>query len=180
MVRRLLRRHQAVDLFGPRRCAIPRAANCSVWWTFQRCATASIVIGWRGSASAPRIEERLSCLRVAAAPLEWGIGTCPGPADGGLLFYDRRGRLTAIVARPRFAGAGAESSLNTHAAIQHFASIRLRRPPQARIPHWLCPEWIEAGRRARERLGRRRRLWPRPAMVPPVAPARGDFAIAAP
>ena len=109
--------------------------------------------------SAARIEERLSCLdsELRQRLLEWGIGNLSRAADGGLLFYDRRGRLTAIEA---------------------FRADSASDLSEATLPHWLRPERIEPAVVRGERLGVVVVL-PRPAMATVQSgPAAADFAVA--
>ena len=132
--------------------------------------------------SATRIEERLSSLdsELRQRLLEWGVGNLSRAADGGLLFYDRRGRLTATDARARasLAAMGLDLDLNAHAAIEAFRADSAMELSEARLPHWLRPERIEPAVVRGERLGVVVVL-PRPAMATvQSAPAAADFAIA--
>ena len=132
--------------------------------------------------SAARIEERLSSLdsELRQRLLEWGIGTLSRAADGGLLFYDRRGRLTAIDARARasLAAMGLDLHLNAHAAIEAFRADSAIDLSEATLPHWLRPEWIEPAVVRGERLGVVVVL-PRPAMATVQSgPAAAEFAVA--
>src|SRR5207302_730071 len=132
--------------------------------------------------SATRIEERLSSLdsELRQRLLEWGVGNLSRAADGGLLFYDRRGRLTAIDARARasLAAMGLDLHLNAHAAIEAFRADSAIDLSEATLPHWLRPEWIEPAVVRGERLGVVVVL-PHPAMATvQSARAAADFAIA--
>src|SRR5216684_8486105 len=132
--------------------------------------------------SAARIEERLSSLdsELRQRLLEWGVGNLSRAADGGLLFYDRRGRLTAADARARasLAAMGLDLHLDAHAAIEAFRADSAIEVTEATLPHWLRPEWIEPAVVRGERLGVVVVL-PRPAMATvQSAPAAADFAIA--
>src|SRR4051812_28516430 len=132
--------------------------------------------------SAARIEERLSCLdsELRQRLLEWGFGNLSRAADGGLLFYDRRGRLTAIDARARasLATMGLDLDLNAHAAIEAFRADSAVDLSEATLPHWLRPERIEPAVVFGERLGVVVVL-SRPAMaIVQSGPAAAGFAVA--
>jgi signal transduction histidine kinase len=132
--------------------------------------------------SATRIEERLSSLDSGLRQrlLEWGVGNLSRAADGGLLFYDRRGRFTAADARARasLAAMGLEPHLDAHAAIDAFRADSAIDVTDATLPHWLRPEWIEPAVVRGERLGVVVVL-PRPAKATvETGPAAADFAAA--
>lgn len=132
--------------------------------------------------SAARIEERLSSRdsELRQGLLEWGLGNLSRVADGGLLFYDSRGRLTAADARARasLAAMGLDLDLNAHAAIEAFRADSASDLSEATLPHWLRPERIEPAVVRGERLGVVVVL-PRPAMATVQSgPAAADFAVA--
>jgi signal transduction histidine kinase len=131
--------------------------------------------------SATRIEERLSSRdsELRQRLLEWGLGNLSRVADGGLLFYDSRGRLTAADARARasLAAMGLDLDLNAHATIEAFRADSAIDLSEATLPQWLRPEWIEPAVLRGERLGVIVVL-PRPATVQSGPAAADKFAVA--
>jgi signal transduction histidine kinase len=132
--------------------------------------------------SATHIEERLSSLDSGLRQrlLEWGVGNLSRTADGGLLFYDRRGRLTAADARARasLAAMGLDLDLDAHAAIEAFRADSAIDLSEATLPHWLRPDWIEPAVVRGERLGVVVVLPRPPKGTVQSGPAPADFAIA--
>src|SRR5262249_51195741 len=106
-------------------------------------------------------------------------------ASGGLLFFDRRRRLTAADAgaRASLAGMGLDPDLKSHGRIDAFRTDSVPDLGAATLPEWLRAEWIEPVVVQGERLGVIVVL-PRPSVatvqsgpvagdsfaVPPIAP----------
>jgi signal transduction histidine kinase len=135
------------------------------------------------ASSAARIEERLSFhdSELRQRLLEWGLANLSRAADGGLLFFDRKGRLTAADARARASlnAIGLAPDLNASARIDAFRTDSVIDLDEATLPEWLRPEWIEPVLVNGERLGVIVVL-PRPsvATVQSGLPAGDAFAVA--
>ena len=133
--------------------------------------------------SATRIQEKLWSheLELRQRLLEWGLGHLARAGDGGLLFYDRKGRLTATDARARasLAAMGLDRYLEEPTAIEAFRADSASDLSAAVLPEWLRPEWIEPVVVRGERLGVVVVLPPRSvATVQPGGDASGNLAVA--
>ena len=133
--------------------------------------------------AAGRIEERLRAreLELRQRLLEWGLGHLSRAASGGLLFFDRKGRLTAADARARasLGGMGFDPDLKAYGRIDAFRTDSGPDLSEATLPEWLHAEWIEPVIVHGERLGVIVVL-PRPSVATGQSgPAAGDgFAVA--
>ena len=133
--------------------------------------------------SATHIQDRMRAheLELQQGLLQWGLGHLSRTADGGLLFYDHKGRLAAVDARARasLAAIGLNPDPKAHAAIEAFRSDSTTDLSAAVLPQWLHPEWIEPVVVRGQRVGVVVVL-PRPpvANVQSGRDAAGDFAAA--
>jgi len=107
--------------------------------------------------AAGRIEERLRTLELEMRHrlLEWGLGHLSRAASGGLLFFDRKGRLAAADARARasLARMGLDPDPRARGRID---ALRIDSVPdfsETALPRWLRAEWIEPVVVQGERLG---------------------------
>ena len=107
--------------------------------------------------AAGRIEERLRAreFELRQRLLEWGLGHLSRTACGGLLFFDRKGRLTAADARARasLGDMGLDPDLRGHGPIAAFGTQSAPDLSEAPLPGWLRAEWIEPVVVQGERLG---------------------------
>jgi signal transduction histidine kinase len=107
--------------------------------------------------AAGRVEERLKAreLELRQRLLEWGLRHLSRATPGGLLFFDRKGRLTAADARSRaaVAGMGLDPDLKAYGRIDGFSMDSVSDLSQAMLPEWLRAEWVEPVVVLGERLG---------------------------
>ncbi len=107
--------------------------------------------------AAGRIEERLTAreLELRQRLLEWGLRHSSRAASGGLLFFDRKGHLTAADARARtsLAGMGLDPDLKGYRRIDALSMDSAPDLSEPTLPEWLRAEWVERVVAGRERLG---------------------------
>jgi transcriptional regulator of acetoin/glycerol metabolism len=116
---------------------------------FSRHALALVV------AAAGRIEARLAGHEAEQRHrlLEWGLGHRSKLASGGVLFFDRKGRL--IKAEPR-AGASLTSmgiELDPKIPIEAFTTDSAPPAGKRMLPEWLRAEWVQPVIEDADRLG---------------------------
>ncbi len=107
--------------------------------------------------AAGRIEARLTGrdLELRQRLLDWGLKHMSRVASGGLLFFDRKGRLCTVDDRAgsSLAGMGLSSEVRVHTRIEAFAgdsSFKIEKPS---LPEWLRAEWVEPVFEGGDRLG---------------------------
>jgi signal transduction histidine kinase len=138
----------------------------------------ALAVSWAG-----RIEERLNAreLELRHRLLDWGLAHLSRVASGGLLFFDRQGRLAAADARARdsLARMGLDPDLGALGRIDSFRTDSPLDLSDAPLPEWLHAEWLEPVVMHGERLGVIVVL-PRPSVATVQSgPAVGDsFAVA--
>ena len=97
--------------------------------------------------AADRIEERLMNreMDLRERLLVAGLGRLPRLATGGLLFFDRKGRLIKADARADVSLAAMAIKLESKAdtRIDAFSADSSAVVGQPRLPKWLLPEWVE-------------------------------------
>jgi transcriptional regulator of acetoin/glycerol metabolism len=97
--------------------------------------------------AAERIEERLMNqeLELGERLLVAGLGRLSRLATGGLLFFDRKGRLIKADARANFSLAAMAIKLESKAdtRIDAFSADSSAAVGQPGLPKWLLPEWVE-------------------------------------
>jgi len=108
--------------------------------------------------AAGRLEERLKAheMELRQRLLEWGLQHLSRAACGCLLFFDRKGRLTAADARARtaLAGMGLDPDMpKAHGRIDAFSMDSVSDLGEAMLPEWLRAEWVEPVVVQGERLG---------------------------
>src|SRR5246500_460929 len=127
--------------------------------------------------AAGRIEERLINreMELAERLLVAGLGRLSRIATGGLLFFDRKGRLIK-------ADAGADVSLaamaiklesKTDTRIDAFSADSSAAVSQPGLPEWLLPEWVEPIIEGGKRIGTIVVL-PDPSQGKPLRPVQAE------
>src|SRR6266700_3376931 len=106
--------------------------------------------------TAGRIEAQLSARQMELRQylLETGMRRLSRLSSGGLLFFDRRGRLLSIdtAAGRSLAAMGIRLDSGDDAVSAFSADLQMRAG-SATLPEWLRPEWVEPVVRGGERLG---------------------------
>jgi AraC-like DNA-binding protein len=109
------------------------------------------------AAVAGRIETTLASREMERRErlLEYGLGHLSKVASGGLIFFDRKGRLIKADARAELtlATIGAESNLNAHIRIDALDVDASKHASDLKLPEWLHPEWMEPVVEDSNRLG---------------------------
>jgi len=107
--------------------------------------------------AAARIEARLSGrdLELRQRLLDWGLKHMSKVASGGLLFFDRKGRLSTVDDRAgsSLASMGLSSELKAHTRIEAFAADSRLNFETSNLPEWLRAEWVEPVFERGDRLG---------------------------
>lgn len=107
--------------------------------------------------AAGRIEARLSArdLELRQRLLDWGLKHMSRVASGGLLFFDRKGRLSTVDDRAgsSLAGMGLSSELKGNPRIEAFAADSHLEVEKPNLPDWLRAEWVEPVFERGDRLG---------------------------
>jgi signal transduction histidine kinase len=107
--------------------------------------------------AAGRIEARLTSrdLELRQRLLDWGLKHMSRVASGGLIFFDRKGRLNTVDDRAgsSLASLGLESELKAHTRIEAFAADSPLKVEKPNLPAWLRAEWVEPVFERGERLG---------------------------
>jgi sigma-54 dependent transcriptional regulator, acetoin dehydrogenase operon transcriptional activator AcoR len=107
--------------------------------------------------AAGRIEARLAAreMELRHDLLEAGLRHLSKISPGGLLFFDRKGRLTSVdgVAGRSLVAMGLKPELKGDERVDAFNADAPASGGNAALPEWLRAEWIEPVVRGRERLG---------------------------
>jgi len=107
--------------------------------------------------TAGRIEAQLAARQMELRQylLETGVQRLSRLSSGGLLFFDRRGRLLSIdtVAGRSLAAMGIRLDSRDDETVSAFSAELQMRVGSATLPEWLRPEWVEPVVRGGERLG---------------------------
>jgi DNA-binding NtrC family response regulator len=107
--------------------------------------------------AADRIEERLMNreMELGERLLVAGLGRLSRLATGGLLFFDRKGRLIKADARADVSLAAMAIKLESKAdtRINAFSADSSAAVGQPRLPKWLLPEWVEPIIEGGKRIG---------------------------
>ena len=137
--------------------------------------------------AAGRIEEHLAAheMKLRYDLLEAGLRRLSKISPGGVLVFDRKGRLIDLESVPaRFLAAiGIDPTADANYTVEAFRSDSVRQAGGATLPEWLRPEWIEPIVRGRERLGTVVVLpdpSPRKSVRPSVDPAVATSGVGAP
>src|SRR5438093_5513908 len=107
--------------------------------------------------TAGRIEAQLAARQMELRQylLETGVQRLSRLSSGGLLFFDRRGRLLSIdtVAGRSLAAMVLTLKSRDDETVSAFSAELQMRVGSATLPEWLRPEWLEPVVRGGERLG---------------------------
>ena len=107
--------------------------------------------------TAGRIEAQLSARQMELRQylLETGVRRLSRLSSGGLLFFDRSGRLLSIdtAAGRSLAAMGIRLDSRDNDTVSAFSADLQMRAGSATLPEWLRPEWVEPVVRSGERLG---------------------------
>jgi transcriptional regulator of acetoin/glycerol metabolism len=107
--------------------------------------------------AAGRIEAHLAAreMKLQYHLLEAGLRRLSKISPGGVLLFDRKGRLIELEAVPgrSLAAIGIEPTLGANYTVDAFRADSVRRAGGATLPEWLRPEWVEPIVRGGERLG---------------------------
>ena len=132
--------------------------------------------------AADRIEERLMNqeLELGERLLVAGLGRLSRLATGGLLFFDRKGRLIKADARADVSLAAMAIKLESKAdtRIDAFSADSSAAVGQPRLPEWLLPEWVEPIIEGRRRIGTIVVL-PDPSHGKPLRPVQAEEIVGA-
>src|SRR5256886_11002935 len=106
--------------------------------------------------TAGRIEAQLAARQMELRQylLETGVRRLSRLSSGGLLFFDRSGRLLSIdtAAGRSLAAMGIRLDSRDNDTVSAFSADLQMRAGSATLPEWLRPEWVEPVVRSAERL----------------------------
>jgi transcriptional regulator with PAS, ATPase and Fis domain len=127
--------------------------------------------------AADRIEERLMNreMELGERLLVAGLGRLSRLATGGLLFFDRKGRLIKADARADVSLAAMAIKLESKAdtRIEAFSADSSAAVGQPGLPEWLLPEWVEPIIEGGRRIGTIVVL-PDPSQGKPLRPVQAE------
>jgi AraC-like DNA-binding protein len=107
--------------------------------------------------AAGRIETALAAREIGRRErlLEYALGRVSEPGSGGLILFDRKGRLVKADARAALtlAAIDVDLSLKLRLRIDALDTSGSRDADNAKLPDWLRPEWLESAIEGAERLG---------------------------
>jgi len=114
---------------------------------------------WLGLAvvAAGRIEANLAAREMGLRHhlLEVGLRRLSKSSPGGLIFFDRKGRLIKVDAAGgrSLAAMGIQLDSREDKRVDAFDADSVMRVSRATLPEWLRPEWVEPVMRGGERVG---------------------------
>src|SRR5438093_4879425 len=107
--------------------------------------------------AAGRIQANLAAREIGLQHhlLEAGLRRLSKTAPGGLIFFDRKGRLVKIDAAGdrSLAAVGIKLDSREDRRVDAFDADSATRAGRATLPEWLRPEWVEPVIRGGERVG---------------------------
>jgi AraC-like DNA-binding protein len=107
--------------------------------------------------AAGRIETALAAREIGRRErlLDYALGRVSEPGSGGLILFDRKGRLVKADARAALtlAAIGIDLNLKPRLRIDALDTSGSRDLDNTKLPDWLRPEWLESAIEGTERLG---------------------------